>query len=305
MSKFCNCDGTLLNTGVPNSQKVISDGTVLYFVPLVSDAGAKNGIAIGDTINQSYIDAKVQNADKSQRWYPVGKFTNVTDERADPITETFSDGSNAITQEGLRTFVGWLIGFTAAYLPKLDSFRCEKFGIIAINDCGDLIGKVSSDGQNLYPIQVNEKSLDSRLIKKSDTLSGKVQLSFEFAQTEYDGDLRVIPTSEMEADADWLDTPALLDAEATISAISTTGFTAAVAVKSDGTFSGSVVTGRTTAGFTVFNVTTNSSVSVSGATEAPEGTYVITFSAQTSTDVLRVSGIENGVEIISQEITIP
>lgn len=305
MSIFCVCDGTLLNTGTPTRKRVIADGVKIFAVQLVADDGTRNSILSTDTLNQAYFDALVANTDKSKRWFPIGTFENVTDERADPISETFSSGASVITQQGVRSFTGWLIDLAAAYVGKLQSFTCAKFGIYTIDECGNLVGSVSADGTKLYPIEVNGGSWDPRLIKRSDTLSGKVQLSFQFSQLESDANLRMILAEEMASDVDLLNTTGLLSASTTITNEATTGFTVALKVNYDGFTDPTVVTGRTTAGFTLYNVTDSASVTVTGATEAPDGTYAITYAAQTSADILRLTGIEDSIEIETTLITIP
>jgi hypothetical protein len=306
MSGVTCCSGELKNTGIPKGKRLIDDGTKLYVVPLIADDGTVNGIDAADiaTIDQAYIDALVENVDKSKRWYPIGSFTNVTNTRADPATESFSDGSSGITTQGVRTYTGWLLGVAPAYAGKIQSFGCDKIGIIAINDCGGVQGKASKDNTRLLPIAVNEASWYAVPILGSDTEIGKVQLSFEFSQLERDADLRVILKDQMLADADWMGTDGLIDVTATVSNIGTTGFDAVLTVDYDKLEDGeNVVTGRTNAGFTVFNLTTNAAVTVTGAVEAPVGQYAIAFSAQTAGNVLEFTGIEDGQEITLQRVT--
>jgi hypothetical protein len=305
-ANFCDCTGTLANTGTPSTKRTIADGAKLFLVNMVADDGTKNGIDSGDVINQAYIDALVQNTDKSKRWYPVGKFTNVTDERADPTTESFDDGTTAITQQGVRTFTGWLLGLDAAYISKLRSFSCQRFGLYTVDECGNLVGSISKDGTKLYPIEVNDQSWEPRLIKTSNTAIGKIQLSFNFSQLENDSKLRMIKEDEMADDVDLLDTDGLLSAKAVLNgAATTTGFTVDLTVDYSGFLNPVKVTGRLLAGFTAYNVTQATSITLTSATEAPEGTYAIVMPAQTAGDVIRLNGIANGIEIEDLLITIP
>jgi hypothetical protein len=303
MSEFCSCDGFLGNTGTPSKQRAVSDSAILIAVPLVADDGTKNQISKSDVIDQAYIDAKINNTDPSKRWYPIGQFTNVTDERADPATESFSDGSSAIVQQGVRTYNGWLVGYAPNYIAQLDSFKCQEFGIFGVDSCGGLTGSISKDGLFLNPIRVNNASWNpGQYVKGSDSAAAKVTLSFEFSQLEKDKFLRQIVESEMTADL--LAIEGLRDVNATISGESTTGFVAALTLPYDEFLNDVDFTGLVVGDFDLFNITDNAAVVITSTTEAPEGTYTFVIPAQDSNDVLRLRTNKNGFWL-EELITIP
>lgn len=302
---FCECSSTLGNTGKPSTQRVVKDGTFLIAVPLVADDGTTNQILSSDTLDSTYIDGKINQADYSKRWYPIGKFENVEDVRADPVTESFSDGSSIVTQQGVRTFTGWLLRYSSAYIAQLEAWAgCRAFGVYAVDDCGDLIGSINSDCTALLPIRVNENSWYADLLKESDTVGGKVQLRFEFSQLERDSSLRLIKANEMSYDLTTI--AGLIDVTATISGESTTGFVAALTIKYDAFQTDVDVVGWVTADFDLYNTTTSSSIVITSATEAPDGTYTFVIPAQTAADILRLrtSSTRTGYWI-EQLITIP
>lgn len=301
--QFCSCDGTLLNTGLASKNSVVNDGTKIIMVPLRADDGTFNEILLTDTIDDTYINDKLTGADKSKRWYPVGDFRNVTDERADPTTETYSDGSSAVTVQGIRSFVGWLVGAPASYGVVLDAWKCASFGIFTVDDCGSLAGSLASNGA-LRPIKVNPDSwYAGNYNKGSDTLKAKQTLQFEFSQQEKDKALRVIPSSLIQTDL--TEIIGLYNVFGTVTAPLTTGFTITLRTE-DGTFAGVPVAGFTDSDFTVFNVTTNSAITLTSATEAPEGTYAIVYDAPVSSaDVIRVSALKDNFELPAQEFTTP
>lgn len=307
--EFCACNGSILNTGTPNKQRVVASGVKLIAVPLKADDGTFNQILASDTIDQAYVDALVNNEDESKRWYPIGNFRNEEDLRADPITETFSDGGSVITQQGVRSYTGWLINFAPAYLEALESLKCFDFGLFVVDSCGALIGAVNVDGTALRPIRVNQNSWNPTYVKATPTVSAKVQLAFEFSQLERDKNLRVI--SENEATADLLNIEGLLPLAAAISNESDTGFDAALTVDFDLflTASQEVVPGWVSADFALFNKTTNSSVAITSVTEAPEGTYAFVIPSQTSADVLELTNVKTSGQKpgfgLKQEIVIP
>lgn len=307
--EFCACIGSILNTGTPTKQRVIASGVKLIAVRMKADDGTSNEIASNDVVDQAYIDALINNEDESKRWYPIGEFKNNEDVRADPVTESFSDGATMITQQGLRTFTGVLLNYAPAYLKALKSFKCQSFGLYVVDDCGGVTGSMTPDGTALRPIRVNEKSWNPSYIKASPTVGAKVQLAFEFSQLERDEYLRLI--SEDEIAGNVLDVEGLLPLKATVTGISTTGFVAALAVDYDifQDASKEVVPGWVSADFALFNKTTNLAVAITSVTEAPEGTYTFVFPAQTSADVLELTNVKTTGQKpgfgLKETITIP
>ncbi len=307
--EFCGCNGSILNTGTPNKQRVVSSGVKLIAVRMKADDGSSNQILSTDSINQAYVDALVNHVDESKRWYPIGTFKNQEDVRGDAIAESFSDGSSSLTQQGVRNYTGWLINYAPEYLEALESFKCQSFGIFVIDDCGSIIGSVSNDGTALRPIRINNNSWNPTYVKATPTTIAKIQLAFEFAMIERDKYLRLI--SHTEISATMLDIEGLIPLKATISGEATTGFVAALTVDYDIFLDASkeVVPAWVTADFAVFNKTTNSTVVITSVTEAPEGTYTFVIPAQSSADVLeltnvRTSGRKPGF-FVEQEIVVP
>ena len=102
----CKCDVGLGNTGLPNCQPIVSVAKKLIVVPTYNDAGSKNGILLTDTLDQAYWDARVNDADASQRWFPLAAMENITHERAESIVETAGSGKLAFIREGVKSFSG-------------------------------------------------------------------------------------------------------------------------------------------------------------------------------------------------------
>lgn len=308
---FCGCSSTLGGTGVANKQRIVISGVGLIAVPLKADDGTLNQILATDTIDQAYIDAKINEEDESKRWYPIGRvdFRNQEDVRADPTTETFTDGASAITQQGVRTYLGWLVDYAPAYIEQLNALRCRDFGLYTISECLDLTGSISRDGAALNPIRVNAPSWEPRYVKATPTVSAKIQLAFEFSQLEKDEYLRVINGSEITADLQNIE--GLLPLSATISAEAATGFVAELKVDYDIFLDASkeIVPGWVITDFALLNVTTNASIAITSVTEAPEGTYTFVIPAQTSGDVLRLTNVKTTGNkpgfFLQQDITIP
>lgn len=290
--EFCACNGSILNTGTPNKQRVIASGVKLIAVRMKADDGTPNEILATDVIDQAYVDALINNEDESKRWYPIGDFQNEEDTRADPVTESFAGGNSAITQQGVRTYTGWLVNYAAAYLEALESFKCFSFGLYAIDSCGSLTGAVSKDGLSLKPVRVNENSWNPMYVKATPTVSAKVQLTFEFSQLERDKYLRVISEDEMAADL--LEVEGLLPLAAVVSGEALTGFSADLVVDFDIFQAGEkeIVPGWVIGDFVLLNATTNTPIVITSVTEAPEGTYLFVIPAQAAADVLELTNLK-------------
>lgn len=307
--EFCACEGSLLNTGTPEKQRIAASGVKFIAVRMKADDGSLNQILASDVIDDAYLLARLNDEDESKRWYPIGEFRNQEDVRADPTTETLTSGENILTQQGLRTYNGWLINYAPLYIKALKSFKCFNFGVFIIDNCGALNGSVSKDGTALRPVRVNNNNWNPTYIKQTPTVSAKVQLAFEFSQLEVDEDLRVI--SEDEITADLLEAEGLLPIKATISAEATTGFVAALTVDYDlfTTASQEVVPAWVLADFALLNKTTNLPIVITSVTESPLGTYTFVIPAQSAADVLeltnlKTSGTKPGFGL-KQEITVP
>ena len=306
---FCPCNGRSLNTGTPKNQRIVKSGVKFWIVPIVADDGTKNQILESDTLDASFFGGKINEPDPSKRWYPVGKLRSITDERGDPITETFNDGSSSITQQGIRAYSGMLVDYAPVYKGKLDSLACDDFGIYVIDECGDLVGSFCSNGGGagvaaLRPIRVNKDSFEARVTKANETLRAKVMVNFEFDQLERDENLRVLLASEMD-NVNLLDYEGLIDVNADYETVPPTvdTITTTVTQDFDTVFIDREVSGLLVANFNIFNLTTNAAVVPSLVAEAPVGTYAVTIPAQTVGNVLRVRIVGAGV-FNEQQITL-
>ena len=302
MANICNCSLSLSNTGTPSKQSIAAVTKKLIFVKLYADDGTRNKIASTDTLDASYFDALVNNSDASKRWYPTPEIKNVTDDRADPSTETFTDNTIAITTDGARSFLGLMLNMGSVFLSKLQSIACNKVGVYYVDNCGKINGTISSDGLSLYPVAISDGSFDARLIKATDAAIAKVQISFNVSAIEKDSNLRL---AEPESDVDLLALDGLLDVNAAISAPSTTGFVAALSLDY-GAFGDPIkAKGWLLADFVLYNETQAASVVITSTTESPDGTYTFITPAQTAADVMTLTSAKDGFELVAATVTIP
>lgn len=295
----CNCDITLNNTGTPSCTPIMGVGVKPIMVPLTADDGTANVITIASyTGSQVEWDARTENLDRSKRYYPLPEFKNVEDVKGDTIFETFNDTSNLFVQEGTRTYTGILPNQAPTLLGNLKDAKCTKFGLFIIDDCGNLIGNISSDGLSLEPVPVDQNTWNPILIKSTDTTVQKIQLSFEFSRLTKDEDLRIIKASDSEISLIGLD--GLVDLEASFAGITATGAFATVSYDR-GEAAKIPFEGVIDTEWVLFNKDTQAVVAVATAVETPAGTYEVTYVAQGAGDIMQLSLIKDGFELFKAE----
>ena len=158
MASQCSCDVLLGNAGSPGCVAVHGVARKLIRVPLVANDGTENKIDLTATLDQTFWDGLINNADASKRYYPTPVFKTVTQERAESITEDFDDGSTAFVRDGVKSWDGFITkGASPQLVGVLKDDRCTSFGVLIVDDCGNLIGRDIGDGF-LYPIPVDNGS---------------------------------------------------------------------------------------------------------------------------------------------------
>ena len=302
----CSCDVSLSNTGTPNCVPIGSVIKKLVLVSLVADDGTPNFIDTTVPINQAYIDARINDADASKRWYITPDIKNVTSDKADSVFEEFDDASKIFIRQGLRSFTGLMPKQSPTLLGQLENWRCAEFGVFAIDKDGNLLG-VQTIADTLYPIQIDAPSWNPTLMFGTDSTVQKIQLTFDFSLNVEDSTLQMITAPEI-APVNLLTVEGLLDVNSTYNTISTTGFKAVLTTKFGTAITKQAVKGLVSGDFALYNVTDLASVTIISATEFPDGTYAFTFAAQTSSDVLRLTPTKNGFDfapVVANTILIP
>ena len=300
--RACDCNIYFANTGTPGCRQLMAVARKLILVPTFDSTGVRNKIASGATINAAYFTAAINNADTTKRWYPTGLIDNIEDARAEPIMETLNSQKKLFVQDGIRSFKGIIVEESNILLGQYEKFMCKDFSTFIIDKESNLIG--SYDGTDLYPISIDKDTFYPMLVKTTDTTVQKIQLQFEYSRSEMDKELKMILFAEM-AGVNPILLSGLLDVVVTTSSPATTSFKAALALIF-GTFkTPMVVTGWLAADFTLYNVTDSASVTILTAVESPNGTYTITYTSQTSGDVLRLTATKNGYEFPATTVTVP
>lgn len=301
----CKCDVGLLNTGTACTPlQAVARQYIL--TPKFKADGTLNKLDITSTLNTAFWTAQV-NATAEERWYPLPRVQNVTDEKGDNIVQSFNDGSTAFIAEGARTVVGFLPGQAPHLVGQINDARCSEVAIYVIDKDGNLIGKCIEDGF-IHPICLEDDTISATYVKNdaSATVSG-VNIAFTWSLDEKDENMSMITSDEMTDGVAGI--KGLLDITSSYANITLTSFDATLKVTGYGTkLSPQLVKGLVAGDFALFNVTDSLAVTILTATESPDGTYAITYAAQDTTDVLRLTPTKDGYNfsaVVTNTITLP
>lgn len=296
--QVCDCNFTMANTGT-DCTPMMEVTKKLYYVPVYNSAGTRNFISLAATLDAAYLTARLNDIDPSKRWYPLPDMKDIHDTRGDAIYETFPDRSEVYIAPGVRQFDGVIVGRdgNTTLLSKIETARCGEMGVFCIDRLGDLIGIISNDGTQMFPIRLDSDSISATYIKKTDTTTQKLMVKFNFHPDESDNCLRMI-TGAQWGDANLLAARGLLNGFGVISGISQTGLTLKVITEYGTPIDPTTIKGLVTANFVsiitaatskVRNTTTNAdlTVTVTESTVTP-GTYTLAWASQTVGNVIRI-----------------
>jgi hypothetical protein len=274
-------------------------------VPLIANDGTFNKIDPSATLNDAYFTALINEADDSKRWYPTGKLKNVTTDRADPILETFEDGSSVFIRDGIRNFTAMIIKGSFELAKQFNANRCSTFGIFIVDLDGNILGTTKSSDNYLYPIAVDAATFYAKPVFTTDTTIQKIMLQGQWDVLQKDDDLRMISASSISA-ANIVNLKGLMNVYTTIVSTSTTTMVLDLYAKVGNIVTNYPIEGLVTADFVssdtgstskMYNITDASDVTVTAAESTTiDGRYTLTYTAQTVADVLQPLIKKNGLD---------
>lgn len=289
MAEICSCSTGIVNFGQPDCVDSFERDARLIFVNFLDDTGAVNSIKSTDTLDTTFFDGKWNNTNLSQRWFPTETIDNVVGERADNVTEDVS-GIPFNVKQGIRLYDGMFkAGFASpTYIKSLDSIACRQMGFFIIDVLGNIIGLKNDLSGDLDPIKIQRGTFQTKYAFTNNDATQGISLKFAWEENERDSDLSFVGAGNILVDMlvqKGMSTVVM----GTATSISTTGLTTAMTFTYGEAFVKTIYTGAVFGDFIIFNETTSASVTVLTAPESPDGTYALTFAAQTSSDVLSVT----------------
>lgn len=302
---LCSCDVSLQNTGSPSCAPVMGVAANFILVPLIANDGTFNYIDPSATLNDAYFTALINEADDSKRWYPTGKLKNVTTDRADPILETFEDGSSVFIRDGIRNFTAMIIKGSFELAKQFNANRCSTFGIFIVDLDGNILGTTKTGSDYLYPIAVDAATFYAKPVFTTDTTIQKIMLQGQWDVLQKDDDLRMISASSISA-ANIVNLKGLMNVYATIVSTSTTTMVLDLYAKVGNIVTNYPIEGLVTADFVssdtgstskMYNITDASDLTVA-ATESTtvDGRYTLTYTGAVASEVLQPLIKKNGLD---------
>lgn len=305
MADLCTCESAFGNTGVTNCELIKKATYTIMFQSKYNENGSLNFIDTTDL--DTVATATGASVHPLSRLYPMPVAENVTMDKTETVYETAPSNRRYEAQDGVRTNIFQFLGTNSSFrfLGELNKFGCKDLVYYIIDVNGTIWGTSTVDGK-LYGVGVAKSTFDTMLMHATDTTVQKIQLQFD---TEYgfdDSSWRGITAESLGYSATELQ--GLLSLTATVSSISTTGATVRVTYATNNAVTPNVgLTGLVAGDFPVKNLTDNSIITVATATESlvNPGTYVLTWSAQTSADVCTVEASKGRYELRPTRFVIP
>lgn len=99
----------------------------------------------------AYLQTKINEADASQRFYPVNDFVAITDNSEDPTIESFGYGGKAVSREGEYDWTLRFVDGGLCLLKSLRKFNNTKKGIFFVDADGVLFGTTVGNTMQAIP----------------------------------------------------------------------------------------------------------------------------------------------------------
>lgn len=285
-TKCVTCSGYIANTGLPSGDKPFGRIVGMYFVPILADDGTANYLDLTQPSIDAELLGKINNPDPSKRWYPMLNLNNVAPSQEDAVYEVDDAGNRFKIRDGLQTMSYQFWNVSHNYFRQVAA-ACVNFGIVLIDECGNLLGELDSANGRIYPRAVNENSFNGVYSHATATETSKVSISFDYKLTTSDADQYMLGASAFTTVS-----PLYLNGMVDLDIVRTGGSAGSVDVTIKTPF-GTILDpiwwlGGSTANMTIINHTAATTI-VPTTVVGNNGLYTITFTAQTTGDDLSVS----------------
>jgi hypothetical protein len=162
----------------------------MFYWPEKNSAGELNSFKASDfdsegRITQADLDAYEKHPDPLARLYPIGgKLKNQVEAPGDNTTESFDDGTTAITITGVMTMNARISNVPPQYKAKIDALvKCRRGGFIFADENNKLIGQdLIGDMSQLFPRYIDEASFSTRWFPSSAANVPYIEIVYEFGR---------------------------------------------------------------------------------------------------------------------------
>lgn len=316
----CSCGTGGQNTGQPSCVPQIERVAMLVLVRTFADDGTRNKINASDfvagVLPDTFVEAKINHADRSKRWFITPKINSVTDVRSEPITFDV-DGIPMQISQGTRTFLGSYYAKLGSpkFAGVLNSFNCQDMSYFEITVDGAILG--IDNGTEMLPIDIESGTIYAGVVRKTKTDPNSVSLTFAVQELVRDENLIQISASNIESNmllkrglidstGKALSTPTITTTTARVKLYYAYGdFPSKLPRKGVVVADLSVDLGVTPS--TVYNTSTSSNVTVTSLTPVvgSDGQYDMVIPVQSSGNVIQVAVYKAGFEFTAFTYQIP
>lgn len=283
-NKCVTCSGYIKNTGLPSGDKPFGRIVGMYFVPLVADDGTANFLNVGAANLNTELLGLINHADPSKRWYPMLGLNNVAPTQEDAVFETDDAGNRFKVRDGLQTMTYQFWNVSHAYFRQVAT-ACVNFGIVLIDECGNLLGEFDDANDRLYPRAVNHNSFNGVYTNATASETSKVTITFDYKLTTSDADQYMLGATSFTTVS-----PLYLNGMVDLAIKVVSSASGSVDVQMDTPFGtiGAPISwlGGSTTNITVVNHTASTQVTPTTVVHNGNGSYTVTFTAQTAADDL-------------------
>lgn len=289
MSAVCvTCAGYLKNTGVPAGVKPFGRIWGMYYVPLVADDGTRNSLDTGAADLNAELLGKINHADPSKRWYPLLDLKNVAPTQEGATYETDDAQQRFKTLDGRESISFQRWGATRQEFAQLEDV-CVDFGVVLIDNCGNLLGEWDETNDLLFPREVNQGSYNANYMNATATESAKIMVEFDYDIISSDAD-QIMLSVDSFTTVSPLKLRGMVDVNITVVSVDSATQITVQTNYNYGTVGALLpFKGASASDFSLFNNTTNLAIATPTlATTATDGQYELTFAAQTAADVVEV-----------------
>lgn len=309
---ICSCgDPTFGNLGRPNCVIEMKAIAFPIIIPRYkADGVTRNTINVLSPTLGADIQALVSASTPStERIYPFPRCENVTTSRTETVFETAASTRKYKIQGvgGVRSFLFELWGKEAAnqILRELKKYGCTEVDFFLVDVAGSIWGiKDDVTDTILRGYEMSTETFDAFKEYATDTTVAKSMISWDLDNQECEENSYAITAGELGYNATSL--RGLVSAFQALTPISNT-------TASDVVFTGfgsagdrDDVVGLLIGNFTVENLDVPAGNIALSVLEGPDGTYLITTSAQTAGENHRVTVLATGYDVATQDfVAIP
>lgn len=292
----CFCDGNIQNFGQPGCLTELGAPKALVIAQRKKTDGSDNFLDLTQTLDETYMDGFFLAEDSENRYIIIPDIKAYTPEQAEPVTDEASNGDIDNVRDGVSSMMFEFRGNDIyKAVAKWKGIDCLDLMAFLIDTNGNFLGKCEDNdmfgglliAKNSFVILPQPNNFEAT---NKYTVKFNLELGSGWDKVDYIG-------ADDFTDYSLLTVEPLRDVNIVITATTTTtvDFKLNLDWGSAKTRSTAGVKGLTTADLNLRNVTDGADVVFASLVEpaTPDGTYVGTFVAQDSTDVVYVQPISN------------